>query len=163
MIAQIAARTLIKLDDIFSHLFGWCAAVALAVVDYFAGEAFIVNLIVIVTVMDAVWGIALSVKRKRFALSELGRLTVAKLAVYGCAMFVFVGIDKHLGNNLLASVVGTAIVLVEFWSSCGSMSVLFPDFLFLRLMRKMLVGEIARKLNIAESDVDKELNRNANE
>lgn len=159
MIVTILLRACQKLENIFSSVWGWILAICLFIGDYFAGHAFVTMLIVAVTLIDAVWGIALSIKRGRFALSELGRMTIAKLTVYGCAMFVFVGIDKQMHTNITASIIGTAIVLVEFWSSCGSMSILYPDFLFLRLMRRFLIGEIARKLNIPEDKVEEELSK----
>lgn len=146
-----------KLGDILSSVKGWMAYLVLATANYFSGHTFVVWLVVTVTLLDAVWGIAVSLKQHKFALSELARLTIGKIAVYGCAMFVFVGLDRMIASTLTASVVGAAIVLVEFWSSCGSMIILFPHFLFLRLIRKALTGEIARKLSIPESEVEKVL------
>jgi|GEM_PF-342193 len=146
-----------KLGCALQTFWGWMVALALVVADYFAGHAFVVFLVLATTLMDAIWGIAVSLHEKKFALSELGRLTIGKLLVYGGAMFVFVGLDKFIDSTITASVVGAAIVLVEFWSSSASMLILFPDFLWLRLMRKALVGEIARKLNISEDEVKEEM------
>ena len=126
----------------------------LFVVDYFAGHAFIVCLAVFVTLMDAVWGIAVSVKQGKFTLSELARLTIAKLAVYGCALSVFVGLDKVTDSTITGSLVGALIVLVEFWSCSASMLILFPYMPFLKLMKRALTGEIASKLHIEECDVE---------
>ena len=151
---HIVERIIEKLQAILQTPRGWIAAVLLFIADYFGGHQFITFLTVAVTIMDAVWGVAVSLKQGRFTLSELLRLTVAKLAVYGCALFVFVGLDKMTDTVLTASVVGCAIVLVEFWSSCASMLILFPNFLFLRLMKKALTGEIASKLHIDESEVE---------
>lgn len=142
-----------KLAGILSTVQGWLAALIIFIGSYFAGHRVIVLLVVFVTIMDAFWGILVSLKRKRFALSELARLTISKLAVYGCALAVFVGLDLITGTALTATVVGSAIVLVEFWSSSASMLILFPDFLFLRILGKALTGEIARKLEISEEDV----------
>ena len=147
-----------KLQHILHSMYGCVAALLFFLIDYFGGHGFIVFLTVAVTLMDAFWGIAVSVHQGRFTLSELARLTIAKLAVYGCAMFVFVGLDKMTDTTLSAAIVGAAIVLVEFWSSCASMLILFPNFLFLRLMRKALTGEIASKLHIDESQVEELLN-----
>lgn len=133
---------------------GWIVALCVFIVNYFAGHRVIVLLVVAVTIMDAFWGILVSLKRRRFALSELGRLTISKLAVYGCAMAVFVGLDSLADTVLTATIVGTAIVLVEFWSSCASMLILYPDFLFLRIFSKALTGEIARKLELTEEAVN---------
>ena len=146
-----------KLLCLLQTMAGWLSLAVISFIDYFAGHGFVVLLVVAVTLMDAGWGIAVSVKQGKFTLSELARLTIAKLAVYGCAMFVFVGLDKIIDNTISASIVGAAIVLVEFWSSCASMLIMFPHFLFLRLLKKALTGEIASKLHIEESDVEKVL------
>lgn len=142
-----------KLGEVLTHVQGWLLAIALAICNYFAGHKVIVLLVVAVTIMDAFWGICVSIKRGKFALSELARLTVSKLAVYGCAMAVFVGLDSLADTVLSATIVGTAIVLVEFWSSCASMLILYPDFLFLRVFSKALTGEIARKLGVSEDEL----------
>ena len=131
---------------------GWIVAGILFLLDFIAGHELAVGLVVAVTLMDAIWGITVSIKRKKFALSELARLTVEKLAVYGCAMLAFIGLDKMVGMTLTASVIGAAITLVELWSA--SMLILFPNFLFLKLLRKALTGEIASKLGIEPEEVE---------
>ena len=73
-------------------------------------------------------------------------------------MFVFIGLDKFIDSTVTASIIGAAIVLVEFWSSCASMLILYPNFLFLRLLKKALTGEIASKLNIPVEEVEEVLN-----
>ncbi len=151
---NILLKTYLKLCTILQTGWGWAAGLAVAVAEYFGGHLFVVGLVVGVTLMDAVWGIAVSVRLGQFAKSELLRLTVEKLAVYGCAMFVFVGLDRIGNTTLSASVVGATIVLVEFWSSCASMLILFPSIPILRLLRHVLTGEIAAKLQIPESEVE---------
>lgn len=155
MVEKIFTHFFQKLVCIFQTVSGWLTGLCLFFVEYFAGHKFVVFLVVSVTVMDAIWGIAVSVRQGKFTLSELARLTVAKLAVYGCAMFVFVGLDHIAGTILSAAIVGTLIVLVELWSSCASMLILFPDFLFLRLLKRALTGEIAAKLHVDVSEIDR--------
>jgi hypothetical protein len=153
-LGHYAWKAVAKLGEILQTLCGWCYLIALFLLDYFSGHGFIVGLAVFVTLMDAVWGIAVSVKQGKFTLSELARLTIAKLAVYGCALSVFVGLDKVTDSVITGSLVGAAIVLVEFWSCCASMLILFPYMPFLKLMKKALTGEIASKLHIEECDVE---------
>ena len=136
---------------------GWIAALVLLIADYIAGHEFAVGLVVAITIMDAVWGIAVSIKRGKFALSELARLTVAKFAVYGCAMLTFIGIDRIIDADITTTAIATVITLVEFWSSCGSMLILYPNLPALRLLKKALIGEIASKLHIPEEEVEKVL------
>lgn len=147
-----------KLTSILQTGWGWILGVGIAIADYIGGHFFVVFLVLAVTLIDAAWGIAVSVHNHKFTLSELLRLTVSKLAVYGCAMFVFIGLDKFINSTVTASIIGAAIVLVEFWSSCASMLILYPNFLFLRLLKKALTGEIASKLNIPVEEVEEVLN-----
>lgn len=162
MFAKIITHFFQKLLCILQTVWGWITGLCLLLIDYFAGHKFVVFLVMAVTIMDAIWGIAVSIKQGKFTLSELARLTVAKLAVYGCAMFVFVGLDKIANTILSAAIVGTVIILVEFWSSCASMLILFPNFLFLRLLKKALAGEIAAKLHVDAAEVDKILDETNN-
>ena len=157
VLGHYAWKAVVKLGEILQTMSGWTALAAFFVMDYFAGHAFIVGLAVAVTIMDAVWGIAVSIKQGKFTLSELARLTIAKLAVYGCALTVFVGLDKVTDSVITGSLVGAAIVLVEFWSCCASMLIIYPHILFLKLMKKALTGEIASKLHISEDEVEKVL------
>ena len=124
----------LKLLGILQTVQGWVVAGVLFLLDFIAGHELAVGLVVAVTLMDAAWGITVSIHRRKFALSELARLTIGKLAVYGCAMLVFIGLDKLIGMTLTASVVGAAITLVELWSASASMLILFPNFLFLKLL-----------------------------
>lgn len=146
-----------KLLSILSTAWGWAVGLVLLLIDFIAGHEMAVWLVVFVTLMDAVWGIAVSIKRKKFAISELARMTVGKLAVYGCAMLAFIGLDRLIGMTLTASVIGAVITLVELWSASASMLILFPNFLFLKLLKKALTGEIADKLGIDPSQVEEVL------
>lgn len=150
---QQALHSLARIPQVLSTGWGWVTLTSLSVLDYIAGHSFVVFLVVAATLIDAVWGIAVSLKKGEFTKSELARLTIAKLAVYGCVMFVFIGLDKFINSTITASIIGAAIVLVEFWSSCASMLILYPNFLFLRLLKKALTGEIASKLGVSEDEV----------
>lgn len=155
---HLLLHVLTKLETILHTLWGWVLWTIFAIANYFAGHAFIVYLVIAVTIMDACWGIAVSLKRGEFTLSELMRLTIDKVAVYGCALFVFVGLDKIVGETTLStSVIGSAIVLVEFWSSCASMLIIYPNMPFLKLLRKALTGEIASKLRVGAEEVENAL------
>jgi hypothetical protein len=93
-------KILDKLQSILHTLAGWVVGLLLFLGDFIGGHELAVGLVVFVTLMDAIWGISVSIKKKRFALSELARLTIGKLAVYGCAMLVFIGLDKMIDMTL---------------------------------------------------------------
>lgn len=152
MLAKIA----IRLSEVFETIFGWFLAIFIAVLNFFALHKGIISIVLISVVIDGIWGIIVSVKQGRFVLSELARLSVSKLLVYGCVLVLFIAIDKLLGGQMLISstIIATLIVLVETWSTLASMIIVFPDMAFLRLLKKVLKGEIARKLNVEESAVE---------
>lgn len=153
-----------KCHDALRYPLAWLTGVGLFLADIFAGHRLLVDVVVLVTVMDAVWGIAVSVSRKEFTKSELARLTVAKLAVYGSALLIFLALDRLVENEtgleiaITSGLIGVLIVLTEGWSSLASMLILFPNNPMLKLAQKALTGEIARKLGCDESEVEKILN-----
>ena len=109
-IVSIVQHIFERLEVILATAWGWLLTLGVLLLNYIAGNEFAVGLVVAITVMDAIWGIAVSIKRGKFALSELARQTVAKFAVYGCAMLTFIGIDRIIDMTLTAS----AIAAVKF-------------------------------------------------
>lgn len=160
---SIISHCFSKLMTLSCTAYGWILALLTMIIDYFSPHALVIKLVVIATILDAIWGIAVSIKEGRFTLSELMRNTVGKLTVYGSALFIFIGLDKFTDSTISTKVIGALIMLVELWSSSASMLILYPDFPFLRLFQKALSGEIASKLNIPVEDVEKTLKRKKDE
>lgn len=158
-IHSIISHCFSKLMTLSCTAYGWILALLTMIIDYFSPHALVIKLVVAATLLDAIWGIAVSIKEGRFTLSELARNTVGKLTVYGSALFVFVGLDKFTDSTISTKVIGGAIMLVELWSSSASMLILFPDFPFLRLFQKALTGEIAAKLQVPVEEVESALRR----
>ena len=144
-----------KLSEALSTVWGWLLFLGLVVMNFIVWYEKMVGFTVMAIVLDAVWGIAASLIQKRFALSELARDTIAKLAVYGTAVFVFILIDKLTGlsGGLTTSIICIGIILVEMWSMSASMLICFPHMPFLNILKKALAGEIASKLKVKPEDV----------
>ena len=149
-----------KVLEMLHYPAGWFMGLFLFVADAVTGGGRIIYLVVIATAIDLICGIAVAIKRKNFAKSELMRLTVEKLVVYGAAMLVFLCIDKAIETEttfefaLTSGVVGVVIAMTETWSFLASLLILFPKNPFLRLFQKALIGEIARKLQCEEEAVE---------
>jgi len=158
---MIIEHFIVKIQEIFSTVWGWISFAIFFVISCLSGHGTAVGIALIAIVMDAVWGIASSVKQGKFAKSELARDTIGKIAVYGCAILAFSCIDKLLGihNGLTTNIICSLIVLVEFWSTLGSMLICFPKIPFLRVIKFALIGEIANKLGIREDDVKNALEK----
>jgi len=149
-----------KVVEMLHYPAGWFIGLFLFIADAVSGGRLIIYLVVIATCIDLCCGIAVSVKQKNFARSELMRLTVEKLVVYGAALLVFLCVDKAIEAEtdwefaLTSGVVGVVITMTEAWSFLASLLILFPKNPFLRLFQKALVGEIARKLQCDEEAVE---------
>lgn len=150
-----------KLIDILRYPASWLAGLGLFIADAVSGGVLIVYVVIIATTIDLICGIAVSIKRKNFAKSELARLTVEKVVVYGTALLVLLCIDKVIAAEtswefaLTSGAVGVVIALTEMWSFLASLLILFPTNPFLRMFQKALIGEIASKLKCDESEVEK--------
>ena len=150
-----------KLLEALRYPASWLAGLGLFIADAVSGGVLIVYLVIIATAIDLICGIAVSIKRKNFAKSELMRQTVEKFVVYGTALLVFLCIDKAIAAEtswefaLTSGVVGVVIAMTETWSFLASLLILFPTNPFLRMFQKALIGEIARKLQCDEEEVEK--------
>ena len=139
----------------------WVTGMGLFLADALAGGKPILYIVILAVTIDLVCGIAVAVKRKRFAKSELMKQTVEKLVVYGAAMLVFLGIDHVIEQkanftmDITSGVVGSIIAMTETWSFLALLLILFPDNPFLRMFQKMLTGELARKLGCEDKEVAK--------
>ena len=151
----------LKLGSILKTEWGWLAAIGLWVADYFAGHSFVVNYVLLVTVMDAVWGIVLSHRRGEFTLSELARQTVVKLGIYMTAIVAGIGLDRMSTTGIPTATVGCIIGLVEMWSSCASALIIYPNLPVLHFLKKALTGEIASKLGVGADEVEDILKQGA--
>lgn len=156
---MILEHFLNKLTVVLSTVWGWLFAVFLFIANFLAGYETMVGFTVAAVIFDAIWGIASSLKQKRFTKSELARDSFSKLAVYGSVILIFILIDKLIGvsNGLTTSVICISIILVELWSMAASMLICFPHMPFLKLLKKALVGEIASKLGVKTEDVENAL------
>ena len=152
---HIISKLFVKLGAILQTVQGWVIAAGIFVAEYFfADHATVVKAVLIAILLDAVWGISASIKQGKFTLSELMRQTVAKIAIYGSALAVFIQIDKVASTELCTTVVSIPVLVCEIWSMAGSMLIVKPDMPFLRLFKHVLKGEIANKLGVAPEEVE---------
>lgn len=154
------AKLWAKIGVMFQHPLTWLAGLGLFVADAFSRGKLTVYMVIVACTIDLICGIAVSVKRKMFTRSDLMRLTIEKLLVYGCVMLVFLCIDGWIADKtdftlaLSSSLIGVLITLTESVSFTASLLILFPKNLFLRLFQKALKAELATKLGVGEDDVD---------
>lgn len=145
-----------KMTELVQSIYGWGLAACVFVVNFFSGYETAITAVVVCVALDTLWGVWAQVKRGHFILSELGRHgMLSKWALYASVIICFILIERMAGmtSQLTVIVVCSLICLVELWSMSGSALIVNPQMPFLRLFRRALTGEIARKMDATPAEV----------
>lgn len=146
-----------KLVEPLRSVVGW-VSVTIAYFFTFLGEAkSLLGFIVIAVVIDTILGIIVALRvRKQKIESARARECVFKLFVYVSIFLVFVFVDKTIINDsdvfITLRIVTSLILLCEGWSIMGNSLILYPKMPFLRLFKRFLLGEMAKKMNLSEEE-----------
>jgi hypothetical protein len=143
-------RMITKLNVVTSAPLGWLSAIFFTVINFFAPEAYSFGLVFVAVFLDAVFGIAVAVKKRGdFALSKLARLTLFKLAAYAASLIIIYMIEMLIHDKGFIGIKIAAgwAAACEFWSLSAHVLILNPNIPFFRIMRKYLRGEIESKLD----------------
>lgn len=139
--------------DVFAYIFSFLSLTALA----FFGETriFMIKLVLIAVVLDLFWGIWSSIKRKKFLCSMAITATIIKLLAFGTFFAIANVIELGIGQDFvwLSRVVCVILCTGESWSIFAHLLIIKPDFPVLKLLKKLLAGEISKKLHIEEKDI----------
>lgn len=135
--------------------YGWAIASACSILTFFATERYAFNAVLAAVLIDAVFGIIVSVRNKRFLLSKLGRMTPFKIAAYMAALVLVFMIERLAHDNgfVGVKVVAAWAIACEFWSMSASILILWPEAVFFKILRRHLRGEISAKLGTDIDDI----------
>ena len=170
-ITSILVTTIQRLGEMMSTFWGFIAACAIAILNFFAGYKVALVVVLMAVLFDMIWGVAAARKRGKFMRSELLRDTVNKVAAYATALVMVMLIenlafgihemmsDEGTHSRFVVDIIATVIAAVEFWSICGNILIVYPNAVFFRLIKKPLLGEIARKLKVSEDEVEETLEK----
>lgn len=144
-----------SLVRVASTAYGWLLAVVLGALNFFAPEKFAFTVVLVAIIADAIFGILVAIKLKKFVLSKLGRVTFFKIASYFSALVVLFMVEKliHDQGFLGIKIAAAWAAACELWSLSANVLILKPDATFFKLIRKQLKGEIAAKLGEDLDDV----------
>lgn len=145
-------QTLFKL---LSNGYGWAIASVCSALTFFASERYAFTVVLAAILIDAVFGIIVSIMNGRFLLSKLGRVTLFKIASYMAALVMIFMIERlaHDSGFLGVKVVAGWAVACEFWSMSASILIIWPEAAFFRILRRHLKGEISAKLGTDIADI----------
>lgn len=107
--------------------------------------------------LDLIWGITAAIVTKNFILSRLLKLTLVKIAIYMSVCLLTIVIERGIYEEFFMAerFVFIFASLCEFWSVVANMLIVKPDMPFLKIFRKLMIGEIAQKLRIEKEEVEK--------
>lgn len=149
-----------KFASALSTIYGWLLAIGIGVVNFFAGYELSITAVVFCVFADLFWGIWAAVKQHKFAQSELVRDTLSKFVAYATAIIMAVLMDKLSFDSIICTSIFTLVICVaEVWSISGNILIVNPNIVFFRIIKPALKGEIAKKLNVTEDQVDEVLNK----
>ena len=144
-----------KFGQVFSNVFGWLIAIFTWYISWLGNEKGVIDLILVCVLWDMIWGVAAAIKQKRFVMSRLLRASFWKIVVYVGSLSIILFAERVLGANLNITILLLAVIAstIELFSSAGNILIIKPDFVFVRLFGKYLVGEIADKMHTTEEEV----------
>lgn len=147
------------ITSILSTIWGKIIILALFIGSIFAPISNLFHIIVALTVLDAIFGINVAIKKggKGEILSSKLRVTVYKLFFYILFLVFAFFIEAELSTKsyLTTKIIFAIMSGVELWSISANALILLPDIPFLRLFKKYLTAEISKKLNMSNEDVEK--------
>lgn len=122
---------------------------------FFAPEAYTFAVVLIAIVLDAVFGVTVSIKNGGFVLSKLMRVTTFKMFSYGAALVMIYLAERLIHDTGLVGIKVAAgwALACEFWSMSASILIIWPDAYFFRIMRVHLRGEMQAKLGTDLADI----------
>ena len=150
-----------KIYEVLSSVWGVVLS-SLVFCATFLGDRFpLIVYIAVAILIDAGWGVATSVKTKKFIFSKLLSKSAIKIAAYislyalvALAEKGFTGGDFMLTSSIIASI----LIAAEIWSTLGHIAIHSPNFVVVKILRKYLIGEMSKKTGIPEDELLKILN-----
>lgn len=149
-----------KIPAVFNNIFGWVLAFCTGFVAWLGNEGVSLLIVLMAIGWDLIWGVAVAVKQKKFVLSRLLRETMVKVFIYIGTLLIVLVCERSLNENwgVITRVVAVVAACIELFSSAGNILIIKPNFVFIRLFKKYLIGEIAEKLNIGTDEAETIIN-----
>lgn len=138
-------------SSIYSALF----AVFMFVINYLAPEKMAFIVVLVAVIIDAVFGVLVAIKLKKFILSSLGRRVFLKISAYFSALLLLYMVEEmvHDSGFIGVKLASAWAVACEFWSFSAHVLILSPNAIFFRVARVQLRGEMEKKTGRDLSDI----------
>lgn len=137
-------------------LLGWLLFCMTLMATTFGIKAILFHWILIAMMIDLFFGAWSSLKRNQFHISTALISTAIKFVMYLVVFCIPMILEKILLNKDLAmatSIVTAFICSAEFFSALAHMLIIKPDLAVLKIFRRFLVAEVARKMKVSNEEV----------
>ena len=149
-----SCQTLQKMQD---SICGAILSFSSVLLGLFGGHKLLVHALIFCLLFDLLVEAWASLKAKRFHFTKIMENLITKVVAYFGSLTLVLYIEHGLG--LLESgifdggILCGLICATELWNILGGMLAINPNIPGLKLLRRFLRGEIAKKLNMSESDL----------
>ncbi len=111
--------------------------------------------------IDALWGVITSIRANKFILSRLLAKSGIKIGAYVSLYAIVALAEKSFGDGdfmLTSSLLAGIFITSEGLSILAHIAIIRPDWPIIKILSKVLKGEMAKKLNLSESELDDLIN-----
>ena len=159
MITNTISAICEKLNTIANNSFGWVLTSLSLVASYLGDSLVAFTAIGVAIILDAIWGTIVSVKQGKFILSHLMRETMNKFLIYSTTLAMVLFIERSINQDwqIATRIVCAIAASCELWSICANILIIKPNFPFIKLFRRYLIGEISRKIGVSKSELENDI------
>lgn len=166
-IALVLLNIWTAISGLLTSVWGKVLVFGLFIGATFSSISGLLHIILILTFIDLVFGVSVTINKR-----GRGKITSSKLrnSLYKTffylifIMLIYLIESTVVTDSVVTSKLAFAIIsAVELWSIASNAIILMPNMPFLKIFRKYLGAEIAKKLEIDESEVEDILNKKSEE
>jgi len=126
----------------------------------------ILGYIAVAVIIDCFWGVATAIRTEKFIFSRFIAKSAIKILAYVSIYGLVALLEKVFVNSeftITSSIFASILISSELWSILGHIAIAYPDLLVVKLLRKHLKGEMSKKLDISEEELDEILTKKTEE
>ena len=154
-------NTIFKILKPLDSVWGWVCALATFFISFLGDGVNLLLAMLVLVLMDAVFGTWVSIVQGKGFESRRLRETAAKFLVYFGLQIAAIILDKVLTTDLVCMRATTALIVVcETWSVLANITIIYPNFIIGKLLKKYLSSEMANKLGMEKEEVERIMDEN---
>jgi hypothetical protein len=154
----VVLQILIKIKSLLSSIGGWCLGGMTFLVVHFGPTVELYHWIIFAVLLDLIFGAWSALKRHTFHISFALVSTAIKLVIYATVLFMPIAFDNIIlvPKDLSGLTIAICVLLVsaEFWSTLAHIIVIWPGFVGVKWVQRLLMVEISKKLDMTVEEFD---------